>query len=144
MGWANGATTALTFATSNGRLRRGFGQPDFRLIIAFYPNCATLSRAPGWRSDLPLTILTGSEDNWAPAKACAGLVDQVRTSGGALDFVKYYGANHDFDAPDMPLHLKGGITTTSSGGALIGTDPQARADAVERVTRLLAATLQPQ
>jgi hypothetical protein len=43
----------------------------------------------------------------------------------------------------MPTHTKAGLTTTASGGATIGTDPMARTDAIERVTRLLAATLRP-
>jgi len=64
-------------------------------------------------------------------------------AGGSLDLVKYYGARHDFDAPGMPLHVKAGLTTTKTGGATIGTNPMARADAVERVSKLLAATLQP-
>ena len=143
VGWANGGTTALTFATSDGRLHRRFGEPDFRVIVAFYPNCTTLALAPGWRSDLPLIVLTGSNDNWAPAEACVSLAGLIGNTGGALDLVKYYGASHEFDAPGMPLHVKTGITTTVSGGATIGTDPQARADAVERVTRLLATTLNP-
>jgi len=143
IGWAAGGTAALIFATTDGALPHRWSRPDFRLIIAFYPNCATLAKAPGWRSDLPLTVLVGADDDWSPAKACVGLVGQVQASGGALDFVRYYGAKHDFDAPDMPLHLKAGITTTSSGGAIIGTNPLARADAVERVTKLLAGMLRP-
>ncbi len=143
MGWANGGTTALTFATSDGRLRRHFGAADFRLIVAFYPNCATLVRAPGWRADLKLTILVGGMDDWAPAKDCVGLAGQVQQSGGSLDLVKYYAAAHDFDWPGMPLHLKAGLTVTASGGAVIGTDPRARADAIDRVTRLFADSLRP-
>lgn len=143
IGWANGGTAALTFATSDGRLHRRPGQPDFRLIIAFYPNCATLAQAPGWRADLPLTVLTGNDDDWAPADACVALSRQIETLGGSLDLVKYYRAYHDFDAPGMPVHLKAGLTTTKSGGAVIGTNPKARADAVERVTRLLATVLHP-
>jgi len=143
IGWANGGTTALTFATSDGSLHRRFGQPDFRLIVAFYPNCATLTQAPGWRSDLRLAVLTGNDDDWAPAAACVSLAKQIENGGGSLDLVKYYGAKHDFDAPGMPVHLKAGLTTTKSGGAVIGTNPQARADAVERVTRLLSSVLHP-
>jgi dienelactone hydrolase len=143
MGWANGGTTALTFATSDGRLRRHFTNRDFRLIVAFYPNCAVLSRAPAWRADLPLAILIGGNDNWAPAEDCVALARQVESSGGALDLVKYYGAAHDFDWPGMPLHVKAGLTMTATGSATIGTDSQARADSVARVTRLLAITLHP-
>jgi dienelactone hydrolase len=152
VGWANGGTTALTFATSEGRdatagadspRRSGSRGPRFSVIVAFYPNCATLAQAPGWRSDIPLTLFTGGKDDWAPAKACVGLASQIGASGGVLDLVKYNTAGHDFDAPGMPVHLKAGLTTTSSGGATIGTDPAARTDAIERVTRLLAAILRP-
>jgi len=143
IGWANGGTTALTFATTDGRLKQHYGQPDFRLIVAFYPNCEALTRAPGWRSDLPLTVFAGGQDDWAPARACVDLAAQIEASGGGLDLVKYFMAHHDFDAPGMPVHLKAGVTTTVSGGAVIGTDPMARADAVQRVTNLLASTLRP-
>jgi dienelactone hydrolase len=143
IGWANGGTTALTFATSDGRLRRHFGTRDFRLIVAFYPNCAVLSRAPGWRADLPLAILIGGNDDWAPADDCVGLAHEVESTGGSLDLVKYYGAPHDFDWPGMPLHVKAGLTMTPTGAAVIGTDWKARSDAVARVTRLFASTLHP-
>jgi dienelactone hydrolase len=148
MGWANGGATALTFATTDPQIHRYAGKPDshrpdFRLIIAFYPNCRALSQAPGWRSDVPLTVFTGGADDWAPAKACVGLSGQIGASGGVLDLVRYNGAGHDFDAPGMPVHIKAGLTTTTSGGATIGTDPMARSDAIERVTRLLSASLHP-
>jgi hypothetical protein len=69
--------------------------------------------------------------------------EMIQASNGVLDLVKYSGALHDFDAPNMPVHMKAGITTTASGGATIGTDPIARADAVERVSALLLAALEP-
>jgi dienelactone hydrolase len=148
VGWANGGTTALTFATSDGRSRRNardpeLRRPDFRVIVAFYPNCNTMAQAPGWRSDVPLTVFTGSNDDWAPAKTCVALADRISAAGGVLDLVKYYGAGHDFDAPGMPLHVKAGVTTTISGAATIGTDPMARTDSIERLTRLLSAALHP-
>jgi hypothetical protein len=71
------------------------------------------------------------------------LANRSGAAGGVLDLVKYNDAGHDFDAPGMPTHTKAGLTTTASGGATIGTDPMARTDAIERVTRLLAATLRP-
>jgi dienelactone hydrolase len=143
VGWANGGTTAMTFATSDGRLQRRPGEADFRIVVAFYPNCAALSHAPGWRLDLPLTIFIGGNDDWAPAEDCVGLSRQVAQSGGVLDLVKYYAAPHDFDWPGMPVHVKAGLTMTATGAATIGTDPRARADSVARVSRLLAETLRP-
>lgn len=143
LGWANGGTTALTFATSDGRLRRRHGEADFKLIIAFYPNCRTLLQAPGWRSDLPMAIMIGANDDWSPVEHCLSLSQQVAQSGGSLDLVKYYGAAHGFDWPGMPMHVKVGLTVTSTGGGALGTDPQARADSIARVTRLLAASLHP-
>ena len=142
IGWANGGTTAMTFATSDGALQRKPGQPDFRLIVAFYPNCLTLSHAPGWQTGLPMQILVGARDDWAPAKNCADLSNSIKAVGGQMDLVTYAGAHHDFDAPGMPLHLKAGLTTTSSGGAVIGTHPLARADALDRVLGILDRTLQ--
>ncbi len=143
IGWANGGTTALTFATTNGRLVRQHEQPDFKLIVAFYPNCTTMMQAPGWRSDIPLTVLTAGKDDWAPPQSCLKMSEMIQASNGVLDLVKYSDARHDFDAPNMPIHMKAGITTTATGSATIGTDPMARADAVERMTTLLSAALNP-
>jgi dienelactone hydrolase len=142
IGWASGGTAALTFAASDTQVRRDSAN-DFRLVVAFYPNCAALMRAPGWRSDLKLTVFVGGNDNWAPAKDCVGLVDKVSLAGGTLDLVKYNNAQHDFDWPGMPVHQKAGLTMTATGAALIGTDSEARADAVSRVSRLLADSLRP-
>lgn len=142
IGWASGGTTALNFATADGRVQ-GPSLYDFKVVIAFYPRCRVFADAPAWRSDMKLTILTGSADDWNPAADCAVLATSIRTRGGALDLVRYLGANHDFDAPDMPVHLKPGVVGASGAAATIGTDPIARADAVERVTTLLATTLRP-
>jgi dienelactone hydrolase len=154
VGWANGGTTALGFAASpsgqgaqsdQGDRHAGpaSGHPRLRAIVAFYPSCAALNQAPGWRSDIPLTVFSGARDDWAPAKACVGLADRIGAGGGVLDLVKYSTASHEFDAPGMPLHTKAGVTTTKSGGATIGTDTMARTDSIERLTRLLAAALHP-
>ncbi len=50
---------------------------------------------------------------------------------------------HGFDAPDSPLRVRQNVAGTRSGTATIGTDPVARADAIQRVPAYLAARLAP-
>ena len=68
------------------------------------------------------------------------LVDRTRASGEPVSIVTYPGAWHDFDHPDLPVHVVGGLAYTAEGGgsAHTGTDPGARADALRRVPAFLA------
>jgi len=56
-----------------------------------------------------------------------------------IDYVTYPGAVHGFDDPNLPLRQRKGLAFTSdgSGTAWSGTDPKARADAIERVSKWL-------
>ena len=57
----------------------------------------------------------------------------------------YQGAYHSFDAPDSPVRYRADVRNRSkpggSGGAHVGTDPAARADAIGRVTRFFGTHL---
>ncbi len=56
-------------------------------------------------------------------------------------YVEYPGAYHDFDAPNVPIRVRTGLAMTAnkSGQAHVGTDPAARAAAIDKVMRLLSA-----
>ena len=131
VGWSNGGSTVLW------TVRGDFKPPaaEFATAIAFYPGCRPLAERANWRSRLPLTILIGAADDWTPAEPCRTLAD-----GRTTRLVTYPGAYHDFDAPDRPVRELDGLafTANKTGRAHAGTDPAARALAIDAVTRLLA------
>ena len=132
VGWSNGGSTVLATA-ADARLR---GQ--VRGFVAFYPGCRAYAERPGWAPLAPLLILIGTEDDWTPAEPCRRLAARFP---GRIRLVEYPGAHHDFDAPDRPLRLRTGLAQTGSGTGIAhaGTDPAARAQAIEVVLRYLAA-----
>ena len=142
LGWSNGGSTVLHAIASKSRARPEPLAHDFRIAIAFYPGCDRVLARHGWMPPtLPVHIFIGAVDDWTPAATCVELVDRVRAAGGAADIVVYPDAFHDFDDPVMPVHMRKNGATTATGTATIGMNPSARADSIERVTRLLRAAL---
>lgn len=138
LGWSNGGSTVLSAMRKDKAA--GDGLPDFGAAVAFYPGCRASYESGTYRLRLPLTILIGAEDDWTPPGPCEGLVLAARARGEAMDIVVYPGAVHDFDHPKLELRERTGLAFTAGneGKARVGTDPQARADALDRVPRLLA------
>jgi dienelactone hydrolase len=132
VGWSNGGSTVLW--TLDGAAPRG--EPDFARAVAFYPGCRGPARN-GARARLPLLILIGEADDWTAPGPCR---DYAQGAGGRVELVVYPGAVHGFDAPASGLRRREGlgITATGSGSAMVGTDPEARADAIRRVSAFLA------
>jgi len=137
MGWSNGGATTL-WAVRPQRTAKD-GTPDFRAAVAFYPGCRVLAQR-AWRTRLPLLLLIGEADDWTPADACAAMVNAARSESAPIDYVTYPGAVHGFDDPNLPMRRRKGLAFTGdgSGTAWAGTDPKARADAIERVSKWLA------
>ena len=135
LGWSNGGSTVL-HAVEPKKAPHG---ADFVRAIAFYPGCRLPLESGRWRSRLPLLVLIGAADDWTPAAPCLTLVEQAKAAGENVDIVAYPGAYHDFDHPDLPVHeIKGlAFTGSGSGAAHSGTNPEARADAIARVTAFL-------
>lgn len=138
LGWSNGASTVL-YAVDKRR-NPETGSPDFARAVAFYPGCRVPAERGDWHARLPLTILIGGADDWTPAKPCQDLADAAKAAGEPVSIVVYPGAYHDFDHPDLKVHVNEGLAYTAEGGgsAHSGTDPAARADATARVPELLA------
>ena len=61
----------------------------------------------------------------------------VRELGEDVEIVVYPDAVHSFDAPNMPVHERLGLLTASGKPPLVGTDPEAREDAIKRVIAFL-------
>lgn len=124
LGWSNGGSTVLY--TAEEARRTTSERPDFAKAVAFYPGC----RLPAKRE----------ADDWTPALPCRELAERAQASGEPVSIVTYPGAYHDFDHPNLAVHLIDGLAYTADGrgSAHTGTDPGARANAIGRVLAFLA------
>ncbi|MGL4727295.1 MAG: dienelactone hydrolase family protein [Bosea sp. (in: a-proteobacteria)] len=138
LGWSNGGSTVLTAMRADKALADG--QPDFAGAVAFYPGCRGSYESASYRVRRPLLILMGSEDDWTPLGPCEGLVTAARARGEPAEIVVYKGAVHDFDHPNLTPRERDGLAFSAGGEgkARVGTDPEARADALVRVPKFLA------
>jgi dienelactone hydrolase len=142
MGWSHGGSTVVATVAE-----RASGRPpaldkgDFRAAVAFYPGCRTQLRSRTWTTRIPLEILHGEKDDWTPIEPCRALVERVRTAGAPVELVTYPNAFHGFDAPNSTLHVRRDIATSATGTATVGTNPEARADAIKRVPDYFARHL---
>jgi len=136
LGWSSGANTALWAVRPRAQVRDG--KPDFRSAAVFYPGCRRL-RDQAWSARIPTLILIGTADDWTPAKVCEQMVEGARGRSAAATIVTYPGAHHDFDLPNLAVHVRTGLAYTpdGSGRAHVGTDPAAREDAFKRVPEWL-------
>lgn len=132
MGWSHGAMTVLW------TVRPGFlgSPPAFKTAVALYPGCRQIARLEGWRPSLPLAVLIGAADDWTRPGPCRELARQT-----GFTYIEYPGAYHGFDAPEARLRLRKGLGAIKSGEAHVGTDPAARAAAIEEVMGIFAKAL---
>jgi dienelactone hydrolase len=133
MGWSHGGSTVL-WTVADGVDGRPATLPggDFRAAVAFYPGCRLPLRTRTWSPRIPLEILHGEKDDWAPLAPCRELVQRARAHRRPVDLVTYPNAFHSFDAPNSPVRVRRDVATPS-GTATVGTDAPARADALLRV-----------
>jgi len=138
LGWATGGISALW------TVRRRPASPkddtaDFRSAVAFYPGCRRLDNA-AWSARVPTLILIGAADDQTSAQVCQRMVAGTRGRSAGTSIIVYPGTYHDFDHPDRPLQVRGGYAFAADGSGKIhsGTNPVARADALERVPQWLA------
>ena len=133
LGWSHGGSSVLW------TVRTGIAPKltEFKTAIAFYPGCRImLEERRGWKPRLPLKILMGSLDDWTPPEPCRDLAAKHN-----IPMVEYPGAYHGFDAPNTPARVLKGLALTAgnNGEAHIGTDPAARAKAIDEVMAALKA-----
>ncbi len=147
MGWSQGGGIALLTMNTES-----IGRPDpppvhdFRGAIAFYPGkCAGRFQvtpfttvAPGtWATIGPILILQGGRDDWTPAAPCVAFVRELQARGEPVDIIVYPDAVHSFDAPDLPLRHRVGVSNSRGEAPLVGTDENARRAAIQTVLRFL-------
>src|SRR5262249_34723612 len=136
MGWSNGAIASLWAARPRAVPRDGL--PDFRSVIAFYPGCQRLSQS-AWSTRIPTMILIGRADDWTSAAICEQMVSGARGRSARATIVVYPGAYHEFDRPDYPVRMLTGLAFSADGTGRVhvGTNPEAREDAIRRVNQWL-------
>lgn len=137
LGWSNGGSTVLY--TLREAAKRGPDQP-FTKAVAFYPGCRVPLERGNWHTPVPLLLLIGEADDWTPAEPCKRLVSAAAAAGEPASIVTYPDAYHDFDHPDLALHVRKGLAYTAHGDGVAhtGTNPAARAAAITRVLAFLA------
>jgi dienelactone hydrolase len=136
LGWSNGAIATLW--TVRPRIAPKDGLPDFRAAAALYPGCRRLGDA-GWSTRIPTLILIGAADNWTPARDCEQMVAGASGRSARATIIKYRDAYHAFDRENFPVQELRGLAFTpdGSGRANVGGNPEARADALQRVPQWL-------
>ncbi len=138
LGWSNGAIATLWAVRP--RLAKDLREegPDFRSAAAFYPSCRRLAQT-GWAARIPTLILVGAADDWTPVRECEQMVAGAKGRSAGAQVISYPGAYHYFDRPNQPLQERSGLAFTpdGSGRAHVGSNPDARADAIKRVPEFL-------
>jgi len=137
LGWSGGGAAVL--AAIRRDRRPADPRPDFKSAVAFYPNCRLQSESADFAARLPALILMGDADDWTPPAPCAYLVKAAKARGEPVDLVLYPGALHDFDHPRLDVKERSDIaySATGTGKAMVGTNPEAREDALRRVKAFL-------
>jgi dienelactone hydrolase len=117
---------------------------DFRAAIAFYPNCPPLVAAkPNWKPRQRMLFLMGEADNFTPPAPCKDMLAREKAAGGpAIDVHFYPDTFHAFDHPNLPKTVRTNVKLPPDGHSpIVGTNPEARADAIDRVKKFLAEEL---
>ncbi len=144
IGWSLGGGTILNAIRDYGSLGRPSDLPhgDFRAAVSFYPaSCDARMANTGWTSLIPLLVLVGDADVWTPAAPCKAMIDSAASRGFHSEIHIFPGAYHDFDAPNLPRREYPEYRTATGVVPIMGTDPAARADALERVPAFLGPYL---
>jgi dienelactone hydrolase len=137
LGWANGGIAALWSVRPS--LEPNDDRPDFRSAVALYPGCRRLGDT-AWSARIPTLILIGALDNWTPARHCEDMVKNARGRSAQVVIVKYKGAHHAFDHDNPPIRQRRQIAFAPDPGGrvTVGTNSEARADAIKRVPQWLS------
>lgn len=143
IGWSEGGDTVLSLVNPADPARPAdLAGRDFRAAAAFYPGgCREAVRPAAWTSAIPLLWLQGAADVWTPAGPCRNLMEAGIRRGGGIEMQIYPGAYHDFDWPGLRLNEMPQYRTSAGVVPITGTDPAARADALQRVPSFFARTL---
>ena len=142
-GWSQGGATILNAIGRQSPLRPANPPPnDFRAAVAFYPGaCNAQRQSSAWTTSIPILALLGAADVWTPMPPCKEFLDAAAARGTPVEVVVYPGAYHSFDAPNLPQRELPDYRTRAGVVPIVGTDPAARADALQRVPAFFARYL---
>lgn len=132
LGWSHGGSAVLAAIDSSRPEVRGQAvQPA--LAVAFYPGCSDALRS-GWRTEVPLAMMLGEDDDWTPPAPCVAL---GRAAGAEVNV--YAASHHGFDNPVGRLqHLPEVPNGVRPGqGVHVGPNPVAREQAYGRLRERL-------
>jgi dienelactone hydrolase len=135
---------AMMFTIANGALPKDVPpEKDFKVAIAIYPNCPPVAdKDPHWRPRQPMLLLMGESDTATPPGPCRDMVARAKDEGSpAIDMHFYPKTYHAFDHPNLPLTEMTSQRRPDGTAPMAGSNPEARADAIIRVTQFLAGGL---
>lgn len=143
-GWSNGAMTLLWTLKDDAKARPKDLAHDFIAGIGFYPACISARKAE-YRTKVPTLLQVGLKDNWTLPKPCLAMVPEANERGSAkMEIDAYEDAVHGFDHPDSPVRTfvaRDSSYKTGEKEVLVGSHPEARKKAIERVTAYLKRAL---
>lgn len=137
LGWSSGGSAVLQAVGAAGATDLAPSQHHFSRAVALYPDCRAALKSGTWQARIPLMILIGESDDWTPASSCQRL---ARAGAAAPLVIKVYpGAVHDFDQPGLERQDRddAGATADGAGEASVGTNQNAREDALALVPSYL-------
>lgn len=169
MGFSRGGQAALyaSLKRFDARWNRSGIAPAAYLPL--YPDCSITFVGDTEVAERPIRILAGGGDDYNPAATCAAYVERLKAAGRDVALTVYPNAHHVFDnpiGPERPTPIAeaqtvrnctireepaGRLVNARTGqpftyadscverGPHVGSDPEARAAALEAVTETLRA-----
>jgi dienelactone hydrolase len=150
MGWSQGGGVTLLSINDKSIGRPAALKQDFKAAVAFYPGACserlqskpwTAVEPQSWTTQVPLLVLSGAADTWTPLAPCQAFLEAAKARGNPVELKVYPSAMHAFDAPNLPRTELPAYRDGNGPVPVIGTDPEARADAFLRVLEFLKLRL---
>jgi dienelactone hydrolase len=150
LGWSQGGGVALLTINDKSIGRPAQLKDDFKAAVSFYPGACsdTFQSKPytevepqGWTTRVPLLALLGEADVWTPPAPCQAFLEAAKARGNPVEIKTYPNAVHAFDAPNLPRTELPQYRSRDGVIPVIGTDKEARADALARVPAFLEEKL---
>lgn len=137
LGWSHGGSAVLSATDiSRADVRGHTVQPA--VAIAFYPGCSAAQKS-GYKRGVPLVLMLGEKDDWAPPAPCIALGKAV---GAEVNV--YADSYHDFDNPAGRLQIRMDVPNGvhPGHGVQVGPNPVAREAAYARLREVLRKAFQ--
>ena len=136
LGWSQGGHATLDAIWDQSARRPGdlpatvdLPMDGFRAAVAFYPAFSHTDRH-GWFTSVPLLAFLGASDQWSPPEHSTPIFDKAIAEGANIQYQVYPDTYHDFDYPNMPLHM---FKINDEREVPVGTNENARLDVLKRV-----------